>query len=106
MVDVLEVAAEVAALRECLVAVGAGKWSLARVLAEMVPQVTALLENAVAVRVPALEEQLDAVRLLVLDLDGLVPLRRDALESLRVLGVVHVLAALPVIRLLVRIFFR
>lgn len=83
VVDVLEVSAQVSALREGLLAESAGEGSLACVLAEVVSEVAALFENTVAAWILAFEEQLDAVSLLVLHLDSLVPLSRDSCEGLR-----------------------
>ena len=83
---VLQVSAEVSALSEGLLAIGARERSLASVLAEMVPQIAALFERAIAARVLALEVKFDAMGFLILHLDGLVPLSWDALEGLRLLG--------------------
>lgn len=51
LVDILEMAPKVATLRESLLAEITGEGSLACVLAEVVPQVTALLEYTLAVEV-------------------------------------------------------
>ena len=49
-------------------------------LAEVVAQVAALLEDTFAATVHALEIEFDALRHLVFDLDGLVPLAGNAFE--------------------------
>jgi hypothetical protein len=54
-VHILEMTTQVPGLREGLLALGAGEGTLARVLAEVVPQVAALLKDAVAAAVSALE---------------------------------------------------
>ena len=58
---------------EGLVAVATQKWSLASVLSEMVPQIAAFLEDTTAVRVHALEIELNSLCLRVSNLDRLVP---------------------------------
>ena len=73
---------QIATLGEVLVAILACEWSLSGVLPKVVPQVAGLLEDAPAARVHALEEQLLPLGHRVFDLDGLVPVRRDALEVL------------------------
>lgn len=79
---VLQVAAQVAALGEGLLAEGALEGAEACMLAEVVPQVATLLEDTAAVRIPALEVELHSLSLWVLHADGLVPLLRDTLEGL------------------------
>ena len=81
LVDILEVAPQVAALSESLVAHGAGEGPLTGVLAEVVPQVAALLENTLAASMLALEVELDALSCQVFHLDSLVPVARNALEG-------------------------
>ena len=54
--------------------------SLHGMLAEVVAQVAALLEDTFAATVHALEIEFDALRHLVFDLDGLVPLAGNAFE--------------------------
>lgn len=54
-VHILEMAAQVSGLREGLLALGACEGALARVLAEVVSQVAALLKDAVTTAVSALE---------------------------------------------------
>ena len=56
VVHILHVAAQVAALSERLVALGALERSDSGMLAEVVPEIAALLEDAVAALVLALEE--------------------------------------------------
>lgn len=80
--NVLQVPAQVATLREGFVAFGAGERSQAGVLAEVVTEVAALLEGARASRVFTLEEKLDALSVRVLHFDRLVPFFRDAFEVL------------------------
>lgn len=75
-------AAEIAALSEGLVANVARERPLACVLAEVVPQVTAFLESALASCVFAAEIKFDALACVVLDLNCLVPLAWDASECL------------------------
>ena len=81
LVHILKVAPQVAALREGLVALGAVVGPLTCVLAEVVAQIAAFLEDTFATTVHALEIELDALRHLMFDLDGLVPLLRDAFEG-------------------------
>lgn len=81
-VHILEMPAEITALSKGLLAERALEGPQAGVLAEVVPQVAALLENASAVRVSALEIELHALGFGVLDPDSLVPLLRDAFEGL------------------------
>ena len=50
---------------------------------KVVPQIAALFEHAPALRVHALEIQLDPLCLGVPHLDGLVPVRWNSFESLR-----------------------
>ena len=71
-----------AALSEVLIAELACERSLAGMLPEVVPQIARLLEHAPAVRVHALEEQLDSLSVRVSDLDSLMPVGRHSLESL------------------------
>lgn len=80
--NVLQVSAQVATLSKGFLALGACEWSQASVLAEVVAEVAALLERTGAAGVLALEEKLDALRVGVLHLDGLVPFFRDAFEVL------------------------
>ena len=81
-VHIFEMAAQVPGLREGLLALGAGEGALARVLAEVVPKVAALLENRAAAAMPTPEIQLHAHRFVVAHLDRLVPITRDSLEGL------------------------
>ena len=74
--------AQVTALSEGLLALGAGEGSQAGVLAEVVSQVARLLEHRVAVRVHTLEVQFDALGVRVAHLDRLVPAAWDAFERL------------------------
>jgi len=82
-VHILEMAAQVTGLREGLLALGAGEGALARVLAEVVPQVAALFKDAVAAAVSALEVKLHAQGLWVPHLDGLVPVAGNSLKRFR-----------------------
>lgn len=84
IVHVFEVATEITALRERLVALLANEWPLASVLSEVVPEVAGLLKHRVAAGVHALEIELDALGLRVPDLDGLVPVGRHSFECLGV----------------------
>ena len=80
--DVLQVSAQVTTLSKGFLALGAGEWSQPGVLAEVVAEVAALLEGTCAAGILAFEEKLDALRVGVLHLDGLVPFFRDAFEVL------------------------
>lgn len=82
-VHVFEVAAQVAALGEGLLALRAREGPLSGVLAEVVPEIAALFKNGAAAAVSALEVELHAHCLLVAHLDGLVPVAWDALKRLR-----------------------
>ena len=77
---IFEVAPQVATLRESLVALGAVERSLTSVFAEVVAQIAAFLEDTFAATVHALEIEFDALRHLMFDLDGLMPLSRNAFE--------------------------
>ena len=83
-VDILQMAAQVATLREVLRAMGTLEWPLAGMFAEVVAQVAALLEDAVAVCKAALEEELDALRLRVPHLNRSVPGLGNSGERFRV----------------------
>jgi len=80
-VYVFEVTPKVSALCEGLLAHCTGKRPLASVLAEVISQIAALLEDALAPCVPAFKIQFDALSSQVFDLNCLVPLLRDSLES-------------------------
>lgn len=80
LVHIFEVAPQVATLREGLVALRAVEGSLTCVLAEVVTQIAAFLEHTFAATVPALEIEFDALRHLMFDLDGLMPLLRNSFE--------------------------
>ena len=54
--------------------------SLTCVLAEVVTQIAAFLEHTFAGTVAALEIEFDALRHLMFDLDGLMPLLRNSFE--------------------------
>jgi hypothetical protein len=84
IVNIFEVAAEITALSECLVALLADKWPLPRVLSEVVPQIAGLLEHRVAAGVHTFEVEFDALGLRVPDLDGLVPVGGHSFECLGV----------------------
>ena len=79
---VLQVSAQVSTLRESLLAERAPEGPHACVLAKVVSQVAALFEDTSALRVLALEVELHSLGLWVLHSDGLVPLFRNAFESL------------------------
>lgn len=81
LVHVLKVATQIPALRESLLALGAREGTLARVLAEMVAQVAALLEDGPASSVAATEIEFDAHSVGVPHFDGLVPRVRNAVKS-------------------------
>ena len=84
IVHVLHMAAEVAALSERLVALGALERPHPGVLPEVVPQIAALLEDAVAAFVLALEEQFDTLCLRITHLNRFVPRVRDPRKGLDV----------------------
>ena len=90
IMHVLHMAAKVAALRECLVALGALERPHPGVLPEVVAQIAALLEDAVTAFVLALEEQFDALCLRITHLNRFMPRVRDPGEGL------HVALVLPV----------
>ena len=90
VVHVLHMPAEVAALSECLVALGALERSHPGVLSEVVPQIAALLEDTVTAFVLTLEEQFDALCLRITHLNRFVPRVRDPGEGF------HVALLLPV----------
>lgn len=81
--DVLEMAAQVSTLSECLVTLRAREGSLPSVLPKVVTQVTTLLKCAPAARMLAFKIEFDALSQGVLHSDRLVPLLGDALEGLR-----------------------
>lgn len=81
---VLQVPTQIAALREILLANLTFERSRARVLSEVVPQITALLKNAFAIFEAALEVELDALGLGIPHFDGLVPLFGNALKGVGV----------------------
>ena len=83
LVHVLEVATEVTTLSEGLLAHRTVERSLACVLSEVISQVAALLEDALACGMLAFEIELDALSDIVFDLNGLVPFLRDALKGAR-----------------------
>ena len=80
---IFEVAPQVSTLREGLVALGAVEGSLTCVFAEVVAQIAAFLEDTFAATVHALEIEFDALRHLMFDLDGLMPLLGNAFERSR-----------------------
>ena len=80
--NVLEVSAKVATLSEGLATVSTGEGPLSSVLSKVISEIATLLEDAVTAWILALEEELDALCVLILHLDGLMPLLRDASESL------------------------
>lgn len=82
LVNIFKMAAEVAALCKVLVAEAALEGSLLRVLAEVVPQVSTLLEDSLAAWVPAPEFKFALGAFAGLKPDNFMPLRRDSFESL------------------------
>ena len=80
--NVLEVSAKVATLSEGLATVSTGEGPLSSVLSKVISEIATLLEDAVTAWILALEEELDALCVLILHLDGLMPLLRYASESL------------------------
>lgn len=80
LMHIFEVAPQVSTLREGLVALGAVEGSLTCVFAEVVAQIAAFLEDTFAATVHALEIEFDALRHLMFDLDGLMPLLGNAFE--------------------------
>ena len=84
IVHIFHVSAEIAALSEGLLAPGADKGSLPRVFPEVVPQVAALFEHAIAAIQLAFEEHLKPQGCLVANLDCLVPVVWDSRERFRV----------------------
>lgn len=93
--DIFEVSPQISTLREGFLAEGTGERPLTCVLAEVIPEVATLLEDALATCVAAFKIELDALTDQVLDHDRLMPLLGHALESLRLnpphLGVLIVL---------------
>ena len=83
LVNVLEVTAKVSTLGERLLTQDAGEGPLAGVLPKMVPEIAALLKDTLAASVAASEVEFDALADKVLHLNGLMPLRGDTLEGLR-----------------------
>ena len=83
MVHIFEVSTKITALGESLVAEGASEWSLAGVLSEVVSQITAFLENTVTSGILAFEEQLNALCVLVLHFNCLMPLHWNTSKGLR-----------------------
>ena len=80
---IFEVTAKVTRLCESLVTLRASERTLPGVLPEVISKITTLLEGAIAAWVSASEVELDPLRHWVPNSHGLVPLLRDALESLR-----------------------
>ena len=80
---VFEMAAEVATLREGLPAHGAVERSLSCVLAEVIAQVAAFLEDTLAPGMLAFEIVFDALSDSVSNLDCLMPLLWNAFEMAR-----------------------
>ena len=95
MVYIFHMSPEISTLGEGLPTTLALEGSLARVLAEVVPEVAAFLEDRVAPLVHTAEVQLDPLCLLVANLDRLVQVRRDGVEGSRLAGALrHDLLAL------------
>ena len=80
LVHILQMPAKVAALSECLVALRTVVGPLTCVLAEVIPQIAALLEDLFAARVHTSEILLDALCHFMFHLNGLMPLFWDAVE--------------------------
>lgn len=83
VVDVLQVAAQVAALSKVLAADIALIWALHCVLSEVITQIAALSEYRFAALILASEVQLGALGLPVVNLDRFMPLFWYALKLLR-----------------------
>ena len=83
VVHILHMTPQIATLGEGLFALWTLERSLARVLPEMVSEVAAFLENAVASFEFTFEVQFESLSLTVLDLDGFVPVVWDPWEGLR-----------------------
>ena len=80
--DILKMSAKVATLSEGFLAKGTLKGAHTCMFAEMVTEVAAFLEDTAALRILALEVQLDSLGFGVFDSDGLMPLLGNALEGL------------------------
>ena len=80
--NVFKVATKVATLSEGFLTKGALKGPLPSVLPEVISQVTRLLENTPTSVIHALEVELDSLSVWVPNLDSLVPLRWNTVESL------------------------
>lgn len=80
LVYVFEVSAKIATLGEGLMAHRTVVGPLASMLAEVITQVTALLEDTLTVTVHTFEIEFDALGDLVLHLNCFVPLLRNAFE--------------------------
>ncbi len=80
---IFQVAAKVAALRECLSAFGAGKRPLAGVLSKMITKVTTFFEDRTATAMSTLKVELDSHGIGVAHFYGLVPVAGDAFKSFR-----------------------
>lgn len=79
-VHILQMTSQISTLCECFLAERTFEWAQAGMLAEVVPQITTLLEYTAALRVLALEVQLDPLSFRVLHPDGLVPLLRNTFK--------------------------
>ena len=84
LVDIFQMTAKIATLRKVLVTNMALEGSEASVLTEVVSEIAAFLEDALAILEAALEEELDALGLWVPHLHRFVPRLGDSLESLRI----------------------
>lgn len=80
--DVFQVATKVSTLSESLVAEGTLEGSHTSMLPKMVSKVTTFFEHTSAVRISALEIQLDPLCFRVLDTYGLMPLFGDSFKCL------------------------
>lgn len=81
IVHVFQMSTKVTTLCECFLAVGTLKRTLSCMFSEMVPQIAALFENTLTVRVFALEIQLHSLSFRILHSNGLMPLFRYAFEG-------------------------
>ena len=81
VVNVLHMPSQIATLSEGLFAPRTLEASLDSVLSEMISQVAALFKNTVAPFELAFEVQFEPLSLLVLDLDGLMPVIWNAWED-------------------------
>ena len=94
--DIFHMTSKVAALSECLVALGTFEGPDACVLSEVIPEVTALFEDAAAALVLTFEEQLDALCLFVLNLNCFMPVIWNSNKCFHIALVLPVVLIRPV----------